>query len=189
LKVHAAITAVELAALVANAIILQLKDEPALVGGTVVQIYSKGRYVSGDIDIVSYRSNAELKAVMEGLGFSRKQTYWHHPSTSLLVQFQNSPIMVGQKHVRQLGSITTRLGDVAVLSPLDCVLDRFAWYMGDGDREALIQAAMVAVAHRVDVADVQAWMKTESGSASKKKEWLADLVNEIERERLHLSKK
>jgi hypothetical protein len=77
-----------------------LDDETTLVGGSVVSIYTDGRYVSNDLDFVTWRQERQYKPLMEGLGFRKRGSYWEHDDTELLVQFVSSPVMVGSKMAR-----------------------------------------------------------------------------------------
>lgn len=164
----------ELAAIVSEAL-ADLDDAPVLVGGSVVSLYTDGRWVSDDLDFVTWRSERELKPVMEQLGFRKDGAAWEHAHTELLVQFVNPPVMVGSKHVRRPATMRARGRAFLLLSPLDCVLDRFAWYLDRGDAQTLEQAADVAVARRVPLADVAAWLAEQDWPRERKRMAMAEL--------------
>lgn len=171
-------TRAELAALVCGAL-AAIDDEPVLVGGAVVSIYSDGRFVSDDLDFVSWRDDRRRRPAMEALGFHKRGSYWVHPRTELFVQFVNPPVMIGHKHVAAPARLKTRAGELTILSPLDCVLDRLAWHLDRGDAETLEQAVDVARAHAVPLADIEAWLAAESAPAGRK-----ELLLEVLRRRL-----
>jgi hypothetical protein len=164
----------ELCAMVCRAL-AAVDDEPVLVGGAVVSIYSDGRYVSDDLDFVSWQDDRRRRPAMEALGFSKRGAYWIHPDTELFVQFVNPPVMIGSKHVRKAETLPTRAGPLRILSPLDCVLDRLAWHLDRGDAETLAQAIDVARAHKVPLAAIEGWLAGE-GWAADRKEMLLEVL-------------
>jgi hypothetical protein len=171
-------TRAELAAIVRRAL-AALDDEPVLVGGAVVSIYSDGRWVSDDLDFVSWRSPKHVQPLMEALGFRKRGSWWVHPDSDWLVQFVNPPVMVGHRHVRAPARLRTREGEVALLSPLDCVLDRLAWHLDRGDAQTLAQAIDVARAKKVPLADIEAWLADESAPPDRKTMLLETLRRQL----------
>ncbi len=161
-------TRAELAAIVCAAL-RTLDDEPVLVGGAVVAIYSDGRWLSDDLDFVSWRDDRRRRPILEALGFAKRGAYWVHPDTPLFVQFVSPPVMIGHKHVRVPARLATAAGDVAILSPLDCVLDRLAWHLDRGDQQTLEQAIEVARRHDVALADILRWVEEEPYPAARKR--------------------
>jgi hypothetical protein len=171
-------TRAELAAMVCAAL-RALDDEPVLVGGAVVAIYSDGRWVSDDLDFVSWRDDKKRRPVMEELGFRKRGAYWVHPDTELFVQFVSPPVMIGHKHVRQPARLPTAAGEVTILSPLDCVLDRLAWHLDRGDAQTLAQAIDVARAHEVPIDAIEAWLAGEPWPADRKRMALDTLRRQL----------
>jgi hypothetical protein len=137
--------------------------DAVLVGGAVVSIYSEGRYVSDDLDFVTHKQERALRAPMESLGFKKEGMYWTHPETQLLVQFVSPPVMVGNKYVAKPAELRTATGTLTILSPLDCVLDRLAWYLSHDDRQCLEQAVSVGARYAIDMAEVERWTEREGG--------------------------
>jgi hypothetical protein len=160
-------TRAELAAIISRTL-AALDDEPVLVGGAVVGIYSDGRYVSDNLDFVTWRSERHYRPLLEAVGFHKRGSWWVHPDTDFLVQFVNPPVMVGTKHVRTPARLDTREGQLAILSPLDCVLDRLAWHLDRGDAQTLAQAIDVARAHDVPIPEIEGWLEGESWPAARK---------------------
>lgn len=178
-RVRRGIGRAELAALVSRTL-GALDDDPVLVGGAVVSLYTAGRWVSDDLDFVSWRRERQYRPLLEALGFHKRGASWEHPSTELLVQFVNPPVMVGRKHVREPARMRTRTGRFAILSPLDCVLDRFAWYLDRGDAQSLEQAADVARAKRVPLDEIAAWLDAQDWPAERRRAALAELRRKVE---------
>jgi hypothetical protein len=58
----------------------------------------------------------------------------------------------------------TSIGHFKLLSPLDCVLDRLAWYLFHSDQQSFEQAVEVTLRHRVDLREIEKWVRTQDGS-------------------------
>lgn len=182
MKIHRDISRAELAAIVCEAL-AELGDEPVLVGGAVAAIYTEGRYVSDDLDFVSWRNERQFKPILERLGFSKSGMHWSHPDTPLLLQFVNSPVMVGKKHVKHAAELSTALGNLRILSPLDCALDRFSWYLNRGDQQTLMQTVDVIVTQGVALSDIEMWLANEDYPSTLKKRALEALNREVKKSR------
>ncbi len=182
MKISSRTTRAELAALICGAL-ATTGDEPVLVGGAVTAIYTKGRYLSDDLDFVSWRNDRERKAVLGALGFQRDGGHWSHPSSPFLVQFVESPVMIGKKHVREPDVMQTPAGPLRILSPLDCALDRFCWYLEASDQQTLQQAANVMVEHDVRLTDVEEWLAGEPYPPNTKAAALEHLAAAVKRRR------
>ena len=167
MKIGPKTTRAELGAVVCRALAAG-GDEPVLVGGAVVSIYSDGRFVSDDLDFVSWQDDRRRRPAMAALGFEKRGAYWVHADTELFVQFVNPPVMIGHKHLREPARLATRAGELRLLSPLDCVLDRLAWHLGSGDAETLAQAIDVARARSVPLGEIEAWLAAEPAPADRK---------------------
>lgn len=121
-----------------------------LSGGACVAYYSKGKYVSMDLDFVNagFAKRARIKAAMVEMGFEEESRYFKHPDTRYLVEFPPGPLGVGEEQVSQIVTLRTRTGTVRIISPTDCVKDRLAGYFHWGDMPCLEQAILVAQAKR-----------------------------------------
>ena len=178
-KIDRNTTRAELAAIV-SAILKELNDDPVLVGGAVVSIYTEGRYVSDDLDMVSWRRESQYRPLLEARGFKKKGSYWVHPDTGYFVQFVPGPVMPGGKYVPRPSRIETAFGECSILSPLDCTIDRFAWYVESGDAEALEQAVDVAKTKSVSLEDVKTWLDGENDwPAPQRQQAFARLVRRV----------
>lgn len=175
-------TRAELAALVCEALVDALDDSPILVGGAAASIYSEGRYLSHDLDIITYRTRKELAPVMERLGFEERGSYWRHSRTELVVQFVAPPPMIGSFYVRKPTTMATSAGTLRVISALQSACDRLAWYL-QGDMQALEQCASVVIAQRVRLTKIRSWLAGEEWSKKEKERALTDLQREVRRQR------
>jgi hypothetical protein len=65
MKISEETTREELGAIICEALGSALEDPAVLVGGAVAAIYTEGRFLSDDLDFVSWRSAKQLRPVME----------------------------------------------------------------------------------------------------------------------------
>ena len=82
-------------------------------------------------------------------------------SSAFSIEFPPGPLGIGDEYVMQVDEIETETGCFKLLSPTDCVKDRLSWYYHANDLECLRQAMLVASAHEIDLANVEAWSKRE----------------------------
>jgi hypothetical protein len=139
----------ELAAIVSDSLRARNVDA-VLVGGSVVAIYSNGKYVTDDLDFVSYKPLKTIAPVMKELGFRMTGNTAHHPGTKLYVQFCAPPLAVGREPVEPI-KLETRHGTLETISPTDCVLDRLMQFYHWNDEQALEQAVLVAQSQKIDL--------------------------------------
>ena len=61
-----------------------------LSGGACVAHYSKGKYVSMDLDFVNagFAKRETIKAAMAEIGFEEERRYFRHPETAYLIILQ-----------------------------------------------------------------------------------------------------
>lgn len=139
-----------------------------LTGGACVSIWSRGKYVSQDLDFIEEGpvTRRRIIAAMRTLGFQPEARYFIHPDTQLFVEFPTGPLMVGDQRVERVSVRETPAGRLQLLSPTDCVKDRLAAYFHWNDRQALEQAVLVATAQKIDLEDVRRWSQAE-GSADR----------------------
>jgi hypothetical protein len=162
MSIHPTATKEELAAIVAE----QLKIdgiEAVLVGGAVVEIYSSGRYVTDDLDFVTWSRLEAIHASLAKIGFKFNGRIGSHPDSLTVLDFNNSPIVVGEKHITGDLLVTrkTRFGSFSLLSPLDSLLDRLSAYFHFQDKQGLAQAVMLFKDHSIDLQDVKRWCESE----------------------------
>jgi len=139
-----------------------------LCGGACVAIYSRGRYVSMDLDMVHAGLKApkrrRVREVMLSLGFSERGRHFTHPESDFLVEFPKGPPSVGEEPVKEIRERREATGILKITSPTDCVKDRLTWFYHDHDRQCLDQAVMVARKCRIDLAEIERWSAGEGRS-------------------------
>jgi hypothetical protein len=134
-----------------------------LSGGACVAYYSKGKYVSMDLDFVNagFTRRNKITKVMLEIGFKEDNRYFRHPDTKYLIEFPPGPLGVGDEQVHEVREIKTRAGTFKIISPTDCVKDRLAGYYHWDDLPCLEQAILVAKANRVDLTEIEKWSTRE----------------------------
>jgi hypothetical protein len=68
--------------------------------------------------------------------------------------------------IKKLRHLETPYGLLTLLTPTDCVKDRLAAYIHWKDHQALEQALMVAVRHKINMGSVETWAKQEEGHSA-----------------------
>jgi hypothetical protein len=134
-----------------------------LSGGGAVALYSDGRYVSKDLDMVNIYAakHREIKAAMDELGFTEFGRYYTHSETNYFIDFVSGPLAVGDEPVIRIDEIDYSTGVLRVISPTDCVKDRLIAYYYWGDLQSLEQAELVASLKDVDHNEIERWSKAE----------------------------
>ena len=134
-----------------------------LSGGAAVSIYSDGKYVSLDLDLVNVYSARRrvLSAAMSEIGFREQGRHFKHPDSEFLVEFPPGPLAIGSEPIRGIQDIALATGTLTVITPTECVKDRLAAYFHWGDRQCLVQAIMVAEQHEIDLAEIRRWSQAE----------------------------
>ena len=121
-----------------------------LVGGTVVEYYTAGKYTTGDIDMVlPPLEKQEVESVMRGLGFERFEDYrlWLHPHVPVPVEFPPGPLQIGHLLVQEVNEIVIGKIKLKILKVEDILLDRMIMAQEWKDLQAQVQAEMLMYAH------------------------------------------
>jgi hypothetical protein len=132
-----------------------------LVGGACVAIYSNHRYLSYDLDFVTFESKEKIKKALAELGFEPKGKYFARHDCPYFIEFLSPPVAVGEEMVHKFGALDTPFGHVVLLTPTDCVKDRLASFFHWQDIQALEQAIMVFQDQEVDLNEIEVWAKAE----------------------------
>ncbi len=150
----------DLAGLISDAL---RKDgiEIILVGGACVTIYSENRYVSYDLDYITWEDKLKVKKSLERLGFHEKNKHFSHPDCPYLIEFVTPPVAVGNELVQKFEELTTPFGSLKLLRPIDCVKDRLASYFHWNDKQALNQAIEVCSDQMIDFEEIRKWSSAE----------------------------
>jgi len=135
-----------------------------LSGGASVAIFSEGKYVSKDLDMVPEFSLKvrKLSDAMIKIGFEEQKTrYFIHPDTDHIVEFPPGPLSVGSEPVKEIIEIEYVTGILRVISATECVKDRLAASYHWDDKQGLIQAVLVALRNNVDLDEIKRWSLVE----------------------------
>lgn len=151
----------DLAALV-NTKFTEHKMKTVLVGGACVAIYSGNRYLSYDLDFVTYETRGKIKIALLELGFELKGKYFSRPDCLYFIEFVTPPVTVGKELIHRFKTLHTPFGQVELLTPTDCIKDRLASFFYWDDRQALEQAVMVYQNQKVDLQVIEQWAKAEN---------------------------
>lgn len=150
------------------------KEPAIIVGGSAIEVYLTGSYVSGDIDVVVDRRSEAIK-VVESWGFVRAGRIWWHEDWKIEIDLLRSPYTGSREHLQ---TIQTPYGPVLLAAIEDLIVKRLAelkhWQNLPAREEDLMkQAELLAVeyagrldegyldalARRYDTADVLAALR------------------------------
>jgi hypothetical protein len=138
--------------------------ETVLSGGSCVQIYSKGKYTSDDIDLIDRFNGGHtlIKKVMLEMGFKEHNRYFVHDYTEWFIEFPRGPLGVGDAPVDNIATMEKETGILRLLTPTDCIKDRLAAYYHWDDPQSLEQAIWVAEQNSYDLTSIEEWSKKEN---------------------------
>jgi hypothetical protein len=165
---------IELAALICDS--LQKEGVRAtLSGGACAEIYSKSKYVTGDLDfVVNYlwpEYDKKIERVMSALGFTHKGRIFTSKSIAYSVEFPPGPLSIGEEYQIHPTELSLKTGILVLLSPTDSVKDRLTGYFYGNDTQCLEQAVMICQMNEVDMNEIKRWAKNE-GRPEKFKEFV-----------------
>ena len=139
-----------------------------LCGGACISIYSQGKYLSMDLDMIHTGLMAPkrslIREVMKKMGFSEDGRHFKHPDTKLFVEFPKGPPAVGEEPVKEIRERREATGILKIISPTDCVKDRLTWFYHDHDQQCLEQAVLVVQENQIDLKEVERWSEGEGKS-------------------------
>jgi hypothetical protein len=151
-------------ALLVGKVLKQASIDAVLTGGAVVSIYTDNKYQSFDLDFITYSSMKDLENAFSGSGFYREGRYFKHPETSFFIDFPAPPLSVGKMPVKEFKEIVSKNQYLKLLTPTYCVMDRLAAYYHWNDRQALVQAQLVAEENKIDLRKIKKWSLDEGMS-------------------------
>lgn len=137
--------------------------DAVLVGGSVVSIYSKGLYKSGDLDfIVLNLLKSDLENSMAKIRFQKTGRYYVQPLRKhLFVEFPPGPLGIGEDtKIRPI--VHTEDGAIfRILSPTDRIKDRLASYIHFKSQECFSRAVLVAKNQPYKLDKIRKWCVNE----------------------------
>ena len=136
-----------------------------LSGCGAVSIYSDNEYQSADLDFVSVERLKAISEAIAPLGFNRvpQARMFEHADIEWTVEFPAGPLGFGRTTVGddEVSTIETQFGQIRIITPTQCVMDRLALYYNYQDNQSLDQAVMVAKQQVIDWDAVYAWAESE----------------------------
>lgn len=141
-----------------------------LSGGSAVTIYSDNAYLSRDLDFVTSAMIADLKPVLEKLGFENtgvpRLSQFSHPAVEWYLEFPPSPLTFGHLHVNpsDCAVLEFPVGKLRIITPTQCVMDRLAAAYSWKDEQSRDQALLVALKQDIDWPALKTWFANEGES-------------------------
>jgi hypothetical protein len=144
---------------------------PVLVGGAALQLWTTGRYVSGDFDLVGV-DPTPMETALIARGFRREDRRGHlmrglyHPTLDIGVEFVSGRLFDGNADLERLRLVTVGPGSRVLVIPVEEVIaDRLGQYAANpaGSRALLRQAALAwSLAVEIDRPYLDQRIKTET---------------------------
>jgi hypothetical protein len=144
---------------------------PVLVGGAALQLWTTGRYVSGDFDLVGV-DPTPMESALVARGFRREDRPGHlmrglyHPELSLGVEFVSGRLFDGHADLERLRLVSVGPGSRVLVIPVeDVIADRLGQYAANpaGGRALLRQAVLAwSLAGEADRPYLDERIKTET---------------------------
>jgi hypothetical protein len=135
--------------------------EAILVGGSCVTVYSNNRYMSSDLDYVTYEELEKVEKSLKKIGFIKNGKYFEHPDCALYIDFLAEPVAISGEIINKFEEMKSKYGLFKLLTVFDCVKDRLCSFYHWDDRQGLNQAIEVCLDHRVDMKKLLEWSKNE----------------------------
>jgi hypothetical protein len=140
-----------------------------LSGGGAVSLYTDNRYQSSDLDFVTTALLAELKPVLEPLGFEHRGnprlSVFEHPAVEWYLEFPPAPLSFGGTYIdaSQSALLSTPAGKLRIITATHAVMDRLSAAASWQDAPSLEQAVLVATfqSDNIDWDEIDAWVVTE----------------------------
>jgi len=110
------------------------------------------------------------------IGFKRDGRLFRNQDCLFILDFPAPPVGIGKEcPIKKFKNIKTGKGVIKMLSPTDSVKDRLAAYFYWNDPQSLEQAIMIAAIRKIDVKDIEKWVRNEgkSGEYGKIKKYLS----------------
>lgn len=148
--------------------------ESVLVGGGCVSIYSRNKYLSGDLDFITYSSIKEIEPILRKIGFVKQSgRHFENPECPFFVEFPPPPIAIGSTPIEKFEELKTKYGVLKLLTVEDCIKDRLAAFYFWNDPQSLDQAVLITqiCKREINFDLIKKWSKKE-GAAEKFEKFL-----------------
>ncbi len=134
-----------------------------LGGGGAVTHYSDSRYMSTDLDFITVERNKVIAPVVAKLGFRQSGKDFVHEESKFFLEFPAGPLTFGDRYIdaTETTIVQTRFGEIRIITPTQCVMDRIAWLVHGKDPQARAQAILVAERQKIDWTDLSLWAESE----------------------------
>lgn len=115
-----------------------------VVGGAAVEAYSRGSYMTQDVDYALSETVAAAEPVLAALGFAREGRAFYHPEAAFVVEF---PGRLDAGEMERLVTVEIDGLEVSLLSLEDIICDRIAAARHWGDASSAEWARLLMAAH------------------------------------------
>ena len=158
--------------------------DAVLTGGACATIYSRGAYLSHDLDFIirAGGTRSTLDTAMASTGFTRAHDRYVHDATPFFVEFPRGPLSIGDDTNIRPARLTIGRATIAALSPTDSCRDRLAAFYHWSDRQSLSVAVEIAFRERVNMTTIRDWSDRE-GAIEKFEEFRVQLETRRRRRR------
>ncbi len=141
--------------------------EVVLSGGAAVGVFSHGKYISKDIDLINVKfiDRDNIEFAMKELGFTPVGRHFEHPDSDQAVEFPPGPLSLGEEKIENYFEVKLETGLLRTLSPTDSIKDRLSHFFHWGDRQCLEQAKLIAKNQTINTNDIRGWADHEGFKA------------------------
>ena len=166
-KITAETSLLEIAVLVSESLV-EAEIPAVLGGGGAVTQYSNNEYMSNDLDFITVARNKVIAPVVAKLGFKPQGKDFVHANSKYFLEFPPGPLSFGDRYVdtSETSTINTKYGQLRIITPTQCVMDRLSWFIHDNDKQARDQAIMVAANQDIDWNEVRVWAEAEGADVN-----------------------
>ena len=135
-----------------------------LVGGACVTIYSENKYISKDLDFVTYSPVRDIVPILKLLGFTLEGTNrFVREDCPFYIEFLSYPVTIGSEIILdKFNIIKGEYGDLKIITPTDSVKDRLAAYYHWNDTQSLEQAILISTSQNINLKEIKLWSKKEN---------------------------
>lgn len=161
-RIHRGLAVAELAAIVSEAL-NSAGIEAVLGGGSVATIYADDQWESKDLDFIVARVDRKrIVEVLKKCSFQEESAGWFsHADHTHYVNTSSWPIVIGEEQVDHWATLTTDVGELQILTPTQCVMDRLTGFYHAHDRQSLDRAVAVCMKQHVDLKEIERWSEHE----------------------------